>query len=128
MEKGKIILCDSNILFDYFQGDTKIGKELDTLGFERLGLSSVSIAEAYFGMKKNEMRLTKELVRKFNIFHLDKQVSQKFLDLMFEFRNLIAIPDALIAATSLVNGLELYTLNVKDFDFIEDIKLYKPKF
>jgi hypothetical protein len=27
-----------------------------------------------------------------------------------------------------VNDLELYTLNVKDFDFVEGIKLYKPKY
>ncbi len=128
MEKGKIVLCDTNILFDYFQKDERISKELDSLGFARLGLSSVSIAEAYLGMKKSEIRDTKELVRKFNVFHLDKQISQKFLALMFEFRDLIAIPDALIASTALVNNLELYTLNVRDFDFIKGIKFYKPKF
>lgn len=37
------------------------------------------------------------------------------------------LPDCLIAATCLVFNLELYTLNLKDFDYIKGLKLYKPK-
>ena len=37
----------------------------------------------------------------------------------------LTIPDALIAATALVNDLELYTLNIKDFRFIENLRLYR---
>ena len=36
----------------------------------------------------------------------------------------LAIPDALIAATALVNDMSLYTLNLKDFRFIERLNLY----
>ena len=36
----------------------------------------------------------------------------------------LTIPDALIAATALANDLELYTLNIKDFRFIENLRLY----
>jgi tRNA(fMet)-specific endonuclease VapC len=36
----------------------------------------------------------------------------------------LTIPDALIAATALVNNVDLYTLNVKDFRFIEGVNLY----
>ncbi|WP_199301990.1 PIN domain-containing protein [Pseudanabaena cinerea] len=36
----------------------------------------------------------------------------------------LTIPDALIAATALANDLELYTLNIKYFRFIENLKLY----
>ncbi len=38
----------------------------------------------------------------------------------------LCIPDALIAATALIYSIELYTLNSKDFQFIENIQLYKP--
>lgn len=37
------------------------------------------------------------------------------------------IPDALIAATALYHGLELYTLNTRDFNFIRGLRLYKPR-
>lgn len=36
------------------------------------------------------------------------------------------IPDALIAAIAIANGLELFTYNKKDFDFIPELKLYRP--
>lgn len=36
MEKKKIILCDTNILIDYFHGDERITQELDYLTFDRL--------------------------------------------------------------------------------------------
>ena len=40
----------------------------------------------------------------------------------------LAIPDALIAATALVNSISLYTLNAKDFRFIEGLTIhaYQP--
>lgn len=34
------------------------------------------------------------------------------------------LPDALIASTSIVNKLELYTMNTKDFKFIDSVKLF----
>jgi predicted nucleic acid-binding protein len=36
----------------------------------------------------------------------------------------LAIPDAIIAATSLVCNINLFTLNVKDFTFIKGITLH----
>ena len=37
----------------------------------------------------------------------------------------LSIPDAIIASTAIYYEIELYTLNIKDFKFIKDIKLYK---
>ena len=37
----------------------------------------------------------------------------------------LTIPDALIAATAITQDLELYTLNIKDFRFIKDLKTYQ---
>ena len=37
------------------------------------------------------------------------------------------IPDALIAATAICGGLQLLTYNVKDFKFVEGIRLYSEK-
>lgn len=38
----------------------------------------------------------------------------------------LSVPDALIAATAIVHEVSLYTLNVKDFHFISDLRLYQP--
>ncbi|SNX43599.1 hypothetical protein SAMN05421731_101641 [Acinetobacter puyangensis] len=37
----------------------------------------------------------------------------------------LSLADALIAATAIEQNMILYTLNYKDFHFIEGIKLYK---
>jgi len=36
----------------------------------------------------------------------------------------IALPDGFIAATALANDIELYSLNLKDFRFIEGVRIY----
>jgi tRNA(fMet)-specific endonuclease VapC len=40
----------------------------------------------------------------------------------------VGVPDALIAATAISNQVALFTLNKKDFDFLDGIKFYKPRF
>ena len=125
----RLILCDTGIFFDLFHQDPNVCRELDHLGFSRLLISSVSVAETYYGMKKRETRETRELVKRFSIYHTDKEVSRKFLQLMLAYPDhRMAIPDAFIAATALVANVELFTLNRKDFDYVEGLKLYNPKF
>ena len=129
METKKLILCDTGVFFELFHQNVDVCRELDGLGFDRLLLSSVSVAEAYFGMKKRETRETRELVRRFNIYHIDIEISLRFLQLMLAYPDhRIALPDALIAATALVANVELFTLNRKDFTYVEGLRLYKPKF
>lgn len=129
MEAKKIILCDTNIFIGYFHGDETIIKELDYLTFDRLAISVVSVAEIYYGMRKKEATVTRELVRRFTILHLDKEISKLFIQLVLGYKDMrVGVPDALIAATAVANQVELFTLNKKDFDFMDGIKLYKPKF
>ena len=39
----------------------------------------------------------------------------------------LSVPDALIAATALSQDIPLYTLNLKDFQFIPGLILHKPQ-
>ena len=59
---------------------------------------------------------------------LDEEISNHFLALLEEYAlsHKLSVPDALIAATSLSYNLPLYTLNIKDFRFIPDLKIYSP--
>jgi len=43
----------------------------------------------------------------------------------FNLSHGLLIPDAIIAASAVVHQIELFTYNVKDFQFIPDIKLYE---
>jgi predicted nucleic acid-binding protein len=38
----------------------------------------------------------------------------------------MSVADAIIAATALLKGLELYTHNIQDFDWIEGLRVVDP--
>jgi tRNA(fMet)-specific endonuclease VapC len=124
-----MILCDTNIIIEFYKGNPTILQELGRIGVAQLAISVITQAELYYGAlnKAELLRIQKHL----NLLHnlpIDHQVSSQFIQLMAQYSlsHKLAIPDALIAATALVNDIELYTLNIKDFRFIENIRLYYP--
>jgi predicted nucleic acid-binding protein len=47
-------------------------------------------------------------------------------DVIIEFyKNNLKIPDALIASSAIANKVKLFTLNKKDFKFIQELNLYQ---
>ncbi len=124
-----MILCDTNILIEFYKNNTAIIQELRQIGSHNLTISIITRAELYYGaINKNQLnRIQKHLDLLQNI-HIDLPISERFIQLManYSLSHKLKIPDALIAASALVNGLELYTLNIKDFRFIESLRLYRP--
>lgn len=124
-----MILCDTNVLIEFYKGNTTIVEELRQIGVSQLAISVISQAELYYGAlnKAELLRIQKHLSLLHNL-PIDPQISNRFIELMVQYSlsHKLAIPDALIAATALVNDLELYTLNIKDFRFIENIRLHQP--
>ena len=59
--------------------------------------------------------------------HINEKVSREFIDLMrkYSLSHNLDLPDALIAATAVNADLELYTLNLRHFKYIDNIKLWK---
>ncbi|WP_223300921.1 PIN domain-containing protein [Oscillatoria nigro-viridis] len=53
--------------------------------------------------------------------------SEQFIQLMAQYSlsHKLTIPDAMIAATALTHNISLYTLNLKDFRFIQGLKIYE---
>jgi predicted nucleic acid-binding protein len=124
-----MILCDTNILIEFYKNNQQIVNELHRIGQNQLAISPITQAELYYGaLNKAELKKIKQHLSLLSIYPLDNSVSTIFLQLMENYSpsHKPSIPDALIAATALVHNLELYTLNIKDFRFIEKIKLYQP--
>lgn len=48
----------------------------------------------------------------------------KILILLYSLSYSLKLPDALIAASCLIYDLELWTYNIKDFTYIEGVKIY----
>ena len=124
-----MILCDTNILIEFYKNNSQVRQLLQLIGQENLAISVITQAELYYGaLNKKELRQIKMHLSMLRHIPIDAAISSKFLELMemYSLSHKLSLPDALIAATVLTHDLELYTLNLKDFQFISGLKLYKP--
>jgi predicted nucleic acid-binding protein len=102
---------------------------MDVIGYENLVVSDVTRAELFYGaFNKIELQKIRKDLNKIPVLHIDQSISKMAVDLVEKYclSHRTDIQDALIAATSISYCIELYTLNVKDFVFIPEIKLYQP--
>ena len=124
-----MILCDTDVLIEFYKNTPQILQELRYIGQHNLAISAITQAELYFGaLNKPELEKIKRHLSGIYRIPLDIVISNRFLHLMemYCLSHKLSLPDALIAATALVHTLELYTLNTKDFKFIAGIQLYQP--
>jgi hypothetical protein len=123
-----MILCDINILIEFYKGNSDIVQKLRRVGLSNLAVSVITVGELYFGAKdKRELGQIKKNLSLLNQIPLDADISARFLSLLegYALSHKLSVPDALIAATALSQNISLYTLNLKDFQFIPDLKLHK---
>lgn len=125
-----MILCDTNVLIEFYKNNPPVNQILRDVGKDNLALSIVTEAELYFGaLNKAELQMIQRHLASLHRFGLDTAVSNQFLQLMetYSLSHKLSIPDALIAATALVHQVELFTFNVKDFHFIPGLDLFDFK-
>ena len=125
-----MILCDTDILIEFYKNNSAIVEELRAIGQSALAVSVITQAELYFGaLNKPELFRIRRHLGLIQRYPLDTVISERFIDLMetYSLSHGLAIPDALIAATALVHSRELFTLNTRDFRFIAGLSLYVPK-
>lgn len=122
-----MILCDTNILIEFYKNNRQIKDSLRQIGLQNLAVSVITVAELYYGaIDKAELRKIKKHLALLHQIPVTKDVSIRFLELLqnYALSHRPGIPDALIAATALDHDLPLYTLNAKDFRFIPDLQLH----
>lgn len=124
-----MIVCDTNILIEFYKNTPSVVQEMQTIGYTHVAISAITQAELYFGaFDKTELRKIKAHLSLLAVFPVTTSISNRFVELMETYclSHKLSLPDALIAATSLIHQHELYTLNRKDFRFIPEISLYQP--
>ncbi len=125
-----MVLCDTNILINAFNGNHLTISQLEEIGFENIVLSSITVMELFQGMRnKIELAQMTRKIKYYDIIHLDPQISLIAIDLIAKFKlsNNLQIPDAIIGATSIANNIKLFTYNVKDFNFMPDLTLHQQE-
>lgn len=122
-----MILCDTNVFINLFKGKQETKSILDKIGNENLAFSIITFAEIIYGTPKSQLPGIKAFFEQLTLVDLDVKISREFkrLILSYAFSHRVGIPDSLIAATAISQGLTLFTENKKDFDFIPGIKFYK---
>lgn len=124
-------LLDTTVLIDLSRGSSAAAEFVDN---ERsvgtaLFVSVISAMELVGGCRnKQEVAEIKKLVAEFSLLHLSPAASAEAYDLMLLFNRShgLTIPDALIAATAVVNKLELASDNVRHFAMLPDLRLERP--
>lgn len=122
-----LILCDTNIIVDVLRGNDSIIGTLRQIGEENLAVSTITIGELYWGARnKTELTKTMNAIKALNHLPVNEEISSIFLSISQKYclSHNIGIPDSFIAATSIFYSVKLFTLNKKDFSFIDGINLY----
>jgi predicted nucleic acid-binding protein len=124
-----MILCDTNIFIEIYRGNPVIYAVTNRIGQENIAVSDVTRIELLYGAKNRQEWLTllKDL-RPVTTLPIDTDISTLSVELVTKYclSHKLNLPDALIAATAIINRVELYTLNVKDFAFIPNLQLFQP--
>lgn len=130
MASKKIILCDTNIIIDFLKGSSVVIENLNEIGKDSVYISTITAGELYYGaLNKGELNSIRKKLNSIVHIPITEPISEIFENLMIKYSlsHKLSIPDAMIAATALYFDIELYTLNLKDFKFIKDLRLYNQK-
>ena len=122
MEK---IVLDTNILIEILKGNQTIIKKLESFT-TTFCISSITVMELYYGaLNKAELFQLKKFISLFEVIEISETISSISTELIFEYAKShnLAIPDSLIASTAININSKLLTLNLKDFKYIDGLKL-----
>jgi predicted nucleic acid-binding protein len=123
-----MILCDTNIFIEIYKKNAVILPVFNRIR-PAVAVSDVTCVELLFGAKnKRELTSIHKGLQDFPAVHIRPDISALAVELVTAYclSHKLNLPDALIAATAIINHVELYTLNVKDFAFIPNLRLFRP--
>jgi tRNA(fMet)-specific endonuclease VapC len=123
-----MILFDTNILIEIYKNNNDVIDIVKSIGQNQIAISDVTCAELLFGARdKNELNIILKDFESLNVLSIESNISKLSVKLIekYALSHKISIPDSLIAATAIFYNIELYTLNTKDFKFIDNIKLFE---
>ena len=121
---GKTFILDTNVIIYLSQEKMRL-TDFSSKG-DRLCISTISYMEALGHPFNNKIEETivKSLCDTCEVFNLTKQITDKTIEIRKQAK--IKLPDAIIAASTLVNNAILVTANVKDFKMIDGISIINP--
>ncbi len=123
-------LLDTNICIYFFKGQFYLRNKIEKIGFDRLAISEITLAELIFGAE-NSQNISKNLkvvedfskgIKILPIFNCIKFYAKEKARLK-SIGSPIGDLDLFIAATAVVNNYTMVTRNIREFDRINGIVL-----
>lgn len=116
-----LILLDTSVLIDYFRKQDKERSQL--LGLVRQGynpkISAITEYEIYSGAFEIQRPFWETLLERIEVLPFGSAEAHRAVSLQKDLKRVrkqLDLPDLLIAATALVHGLPIATLNRKHFE------------
>jgi len=124
---GQEYLLDSNVIIGYLAGKIpssglKIVSEIVSIKPNISVISQIELLR-FNDTPENEAVL-EEFINMSKIYPLSNNVVDRTIKLCKQIK--IKLPDAIIAATALIEGFTLVTRNIKDFNNISTLSLLNP--
>lgn len=120
----KQVVIDTNVLIYWYKtGFIPSNMDLTTIvpvysiitKIEALGFQNIT---------NSEVKVINKMLGSGEMVSISDNIADKTITLRQNYK--IKTPDAIIAATALVNNAELWTANTADFSNIKDLKLFNP--
>ena len=124
---GKGYLIDTNVIIGYLDGKIENkGMSFFHPIIDRIPNISVinKIEILRFNSPDNDYKTLVEFINSSYVFSLNENIIEKTISICRA--NKIKLPDAIIAATALVNNFTLITRNTSDFKKIADLDFLNP--
>lgn len=121
------VLVDTDILIDVLRNFEPTMQRLAEVEEQsQLWVSQITQMELIVGCQdKRSLKKLEKFLEKFSVLPINSAISYRTTKLLFQYRlsHGLLIPDAIIAATALVNKFALLTRNQRDFRFIQELEL-----
>jgi predicted nucleic acid-binding protein len=126
-----LILLDTDVLIWYLKGNNNARQEIELL--PNFFISVVTYIELVQGMRnKQELIALRRALRFWNakILYISEEISAKAMFYVEQhyLSHSMQLADALISATAVANGLDIFTGNAKHYRVLKDISIkeFKP--
>lgn len=127
-----MVVIDTNIIIDHLRqkdsSNSMLNKLFHRIKLNEAAVSMVEIQELFGGKSTKNIEIEEKIlsiINPYRILPYTFEVAKLAGEIARDLDNPIDLADSAIAATAILNEAQLLTLNIKDFEKIKDIKLYK---
>jgi predicted nucleic acid-binding protein len=126
-----MVILDTNIIIDHLRSSaekSKLLKLFEEKNDANFAISLITLQELYEGKSTKDSVKEEKLLATLSwlqILPYSYEIAKKAGEIVRDFSPNMSFADAAIAATTMIAGGQLYTLNLKDFEGIPSLELFK---